>query len=468
MKLSNWVRVVFALILMIGTGCTPLYPLVEEGRDAQNVADGVPATDTTSSVADAGNPSVASTECTMNNEGVLEQCTVEGRSGVRQCLSLRWSECFPFPPVDAGMTTTTDTGIPSDTGTADTGTLDTGTVDTGLADTGTSDSGTADTGTLDTGTVDTGTPDTGTPDTGTVDTGTLDTGTADTGRPDTGSPDTGTPDTGARDTGTVDSGIADTGTPDTGTSDAGPCANDPLRTLVGAVCNNARLGACFRSGTLACNALLNRVECNAPVVTGTLESCNGLDDNCNGLVDEDLGTLTCGNGICSRTMNRCSNGVSQTCTPGTPSASEICGNGVDDNCNGAVDESCTDSGVSTGRIVYEIQTTNSIYTGLIPQLVDRFWAPQTCLNTGTSTMELVAVGFRCIIAVRMDVFNFWYEHPVYGTIGVVQPSSTLPRTCSFMPGVTIRVYTEGTGVSLIPSGGLRTAVVTDQCRVSLL
>jgi hypothetical protein len=48
------------------------------------------------------------------------------------------------------------------------------------------------------------------------------------------------------------------------------------------------------------------------------ESCNGLDDDCNGLIDEDLGDTTCGDGDCTRTVPNCLDGVEQECVPGEP------------------------------------------------------------------------------------------------------------------------------------------------------
>ncbi len=85
------------------------------------------------------------------------------------------------------------------------------------------------------------------------------------------------------------------------------------------------------------------VDCNdqnAGVHPGALEACNGTDDDCNGLADDGLGTSTCGVGACQRTVNNCVGGVPVTCTPGTPAPAEICGNGIDDECDGAIDNGC--------------------------------------------------------------------------------------------------------------------------------
>ena len=65
------------------------------------------------------------------------------------------------------------------------------------------------------------------------------------------------------------------------------------------------------------------------------EVCNGFDDNCDGVVD-DLGSISCGLGICALTVPACVAGQPQSCVPGLPST-EIC-DSIDNDCDGAVDE----------------------------------------------------------------------------------------------------------------------------------
>ncbi len=73
---------------------------------------------------------------------------------------------------------------------------------------------------------------------------------------------------------------------------------------------------------------------------------DNIDNNCNGYVDEgfEMLTVSCSNGVgaCKRNGEyQCSEDkLSLECsaTPGTPSANELCGNNIDDNCNGLVDE----------------------------------------------------------------------------------------------------------------------------------
>jgi Putative metal-binding motif len=69
------------------------------------------------------------------------------------------------------------------------------------------------------------------------------------------------------------------------------------------------------------------------------EACNGLDDDCDGLADEQMPMVTCGLGECRVTVPYCAGGQPQQCVPANVVSQEIC-NGLDDDCDGLVDETC--------------------------------------------------------------------------------------------------------------------------------
>ncbi|MDD2807820.1 MAG: MopE-related protein [Patescibacteria group bacterium] len=90
-------------------------------------------------------------------------------------------------------------------------------------------------------------------------------------------------------------------------------------------------------------------DCNDTAGTGatinpgaTDNNCDLKDNNCNGQVDEGYSPVpsACGVGACAATGQLiCTTaGIQNTCTPGSPTT-EIC-DGVDNNCNGTVDEGC--------------------------------------------------------------------------------------------------------------------------------
>ncbi|MBN1771330.1 MAG: putative metal-binding motif-containing protein [Deltaproteobacteria bacterium] len=109
----------------------------------------------------------------------------------------------------------------------------------------------------------------------------------------------------------------------------------------------ATLAAC--NGSAACRTV--EEECNLHRLMGTEQvTCTGTlgvcqtREGCVGTeagrcVDQDLGTLTCGLGECTRSVARCVAGVEQSCVPGLARA-ETC-NDLDDDCDGVTDVSST-------------------------------------------------------------------------------------------------------------------------------
>ena len=86
---------------------------------------------------------------------------------------------------------------------------------------------------------------------------------------------------------------------------------------------------------------------NPAIFTGAAELCNGQDDDCDDSVDEDTGSLACGKGQCFHTVPACTAGIQQECDPVEGQAPEVC-DGLDNDCDGAVDEDLGWSTCGTG------------------------------------------------------------------------------------------------------------------------
>jgi Notch-like protein len=116
---------------------------------------------------------------------------------------------------------------------------------------------------------------------------------------------------------------------------------------IGAACS-AGVGLCRRNGATVCSA--GAVVCGAVEAPPGTESCNAIDDDCDGEVDEGFGVGTpCdGVGACGIGVLECAGSSATRCStdPGGSAsgvAAEIC-NGLDDDCDGSVDEGLSDLG----------------------------------------------------------------------------------------------------------------------------
>ena len=103
--------------------------------------------------------------------------------------------------------------------------------------------------------------------------------------------------------------------------------------LLGDPCQ-ATLGACSTSGVVLCDPSTLGAMCSAPAPVALPETCNGVDDDCDGALDE--GTDVACDTACRHGWRHCSGGKLGACELEPPSK-ELC-DGWDNDCDGEVDE----------------------------------------------------------------------------------------------------------------------------------
>ena len=118
---------------------------------------------------------------------------------------------------------------------------------------------------------------------------------------------------------------------------------------VGLACG-AGVGGCFEEGITLCRPLEERIVCSVTGGTPGPEACNGRDDDCDGRTDEQLPNTgmacTVGQGSCAvegRLICADETGVLICDASPTLPQQEAC-NGIDDDCDGQIDEESLGAG----------------------------------------------------------------------------------------------------------------------------
>ncbi|HEY4178499.1 MAG TPA: MopE-related protein [Kofleriaceae bacterium] len=148
---------------------------------------------------------------------------------------------------------------------------------------------------------------------------------------------------------------------------------------LGLACDGADTDSC-KEGVIVCNGPM-ATKCNDNT-TSTVERCNGLDDDCANGPDDTFNvgqSCSAGLGACLRngTFMCTSNGLGTACsaTAGSPSP-EVCGDGIDQDCNGA-DAICPTNDRPSGAIDISAGGT---YTVDLSTANDDNWNPTTAGN----------------------------------------------------------------------------------------
>ena len=167
--------------------------------------------------------------------------------------------------------------------------------------------------------------------------------------------------------------------------------------------------------------VLNGDDCDDSdffVNPGAQEICdNYIDDNCDGQVDEDCGGTVCqdsniyyydgdGDGygnpgniyngpVCvALGMEWVANGgdCNDAVAAINPGAAEICGNGIDDNCNGLVDENCDPCGVFSNLTTTNISSTSATLNWVASTNPDQWQVQYKSTSKGSKWIDVPNVG----------------------------------------------------------------------------
>ena len=162
-----------------------------------------------------------------------------------------------------------------------------------------------------------------------------------------------------------------------------------------------------------------------PLQGATPEVCDGLDNNCNGDIDEGLGddSVTCGVGVCAHGVSACENGQPVDCDPYQGASIEVCDD-LDNDCDGFTDEGLGQLTCGCGVCAHSVQACIN-------------GNPQTCdPYAGASTEVCDGLDNDCDCDVDEDqgVWTCGQDECQVSVPKCIDGVSQAPSTCQPIPG----------------------------------
>ena len=177
--------------------------------------------------------------------------------------------------------------------------------------------------------------------------------------------------------------------------DMGPCNAGETRSCYMGQMGTEGVGPCT-GGTQTCLAGGNWGSCEGEVLPTTENCTDGIDNNCNGMVDEDIdqdgdGYTSCGGDCCDST--ECSNPAEVN-----PGAFEVPGDGIDNDCDGMVDNAVglCDTGLSANSSM-AMDYAKAIDLCQTATMADKKWGvidAQLTLTNGMGTPDAKSRSIR--------------------------------------------------------------------------
>jgi len=144
------------------------------------------------------------------------------------------------------------------------------------------------------------------------------------------------------------------------------------------------------------------------------ETCNGIDDNCNGSIDETCAcvhgrTRSCGSSVgeCSTGTETCSGGAWGSCVGSVGPSTEVCGNGVDDDCDGSVDEGCAPVCSITNGGVEACDGVDNDCDGVIDEDAsgNEFVGDEVCFTLGPDMAPIETYDHTRVVSADLTIFG---------------------------------------------------------------